>query len=264
MKQIATLLQQKLQEIARIKPKLEKSLQKSAETEGYLVLSNSHGRQQYHYVDHEKKKHYISTKNMKLITTLAQKSYDHALRKELLKQETQIHKILKLLPSQNLSDIYKNLDPRRKSLVTPHFLTDEQYVERWLSIKYEGKPGYDDDLKYTTNRGEKVRSKSEKIIADKLYALGIPYRYEYPVHIKGFGTVYVDFVILDVKARKEIYYEHFGKMDDPDYINRNLPKLQSFPQNDIILGKNFIATFESSKHPFDISTLEIILEKILS
>ena len=76
--------------------------------------------------------------------------------------------------------------------------------------------------------------------------------------------MYIDFVILDVKTRKEIYYEHFGKMDDPDYINRNLPKLQSFPQNGIVLGKNFIATFESAKHPFDISTLEIMLQELLS
>ena len=263
MKEITNLLQEKLNELSKIKTKLEKSLKKYAETEGYLVLSDSHGRQQYYLVDCEKKKHYISTKNTKLITALAQKSYDQTLQRELLKQETQIQKILKLLPSQDISDIYKKLDPRRKSLVTPHFLTDEQFIERWLSVRYEGKPGYDESLTYTTERGEKVRSKSEKIIADKLYALGIPYRYEYPVFIKGYGTVYIDFVILDVKARKEIYYEHFGKMDDPDYVNRNLPKLQSFPQNDLILGKNFFATFESSKHPFDISTLEILLQHFL-
>lgn len=263
MKQITLLLQKKLNELSKIKPKLEKSLKKNEETEGYLVISNSHGRQQYYHVDSEKKKHYISTKNPKLICSLAQKSYDQMLLKELHKHEAQIKKALSLLPSQNISAIYENLDPRRKSLVTPHFLTDEQYIERWLSVKYEGKPGYDENLLYITNRGEKVRSKSEKIIADKLYELGIPYRYEYPVHIKSYGTVYIDFVILDVKSRKEIYYEHFGKMDDPDYINRNLPKLQYYPHNNIILGKNFIATFECTKHPFDISTLELILQEIL-
>ena len=264
MKHISNLLHEKLKELSKIKPKLEKSLQKNAELEGYLVLSNSHGRQQYHHVDHEKKKNYISTKNMKLITALAQKSYDRLLQKELLKQETQIQKVLKLLPIQNISDIYENLDPRRKPLVNPHFIPDEQYVERWLSVKYDGKPGYDENLLHTTDRGEKVRSKSEKIIADKLYSLGIPYRYEYPVYIKEFGTVYIDFVILNIKSRKEIYYEHFGKMDDPDYVNRNLPKLQLYPKNNIIPGKNFIATFESSKHPFDISILEIMLQEILS
>lgn len=264
MKQITNLLQEKLNELSKIKTKLEKSLKKYAETEGYLVLSDSHGRQQYYHVDQEKKKHYISAQNTKLITALAQKSYDQALQRELLKQETQIQKILKLLPTQNLSDIYEELDPRRKPLVTPHFLTNEQYVERWLSVKYEGKPGYDKDLLFTTNRGEKVRSKSEKIIADKLYSLVIPYRYEYPVYLKGYGTVYIDFVILDVKSKKEIFYEHFGKMDDPDYCNKIIQKLQNYTLNNIILGKNFFATFESSKHPFDISTLEILLQHFLA
>ena len=79
MKQITNLLQRKLHEISKIKPKLEKSFKKNEEIEGYLVISNSHGRQQYYHVDSEKKKHYISTKNNKLISSLAQKSYDQML-----------------------------------------------------------------------------------------------------------------------------------------------------------------------------------------
>lgn len=263
MKQIKEILQNKLFTLEKLKPKVEKSLKKAPDTEGTLIISSSHGSPQYYLRNEEHSKQYISKNNLKFIAPLAQKEYDQALQNEIIKQEKQIKKILKQLPKKEIQDVYYHLPYGRKSLVTPHFLTDEQYVERWLSVKYEGKPGYDDDLKYTTDRGEKVRSKSEKIIADKLYALGIPYRYEYPVHIKGYGTVYIDFVILDVKSRKEIYYEHFGKMDDPEYINRNLPKLQSYPQNNIVFGKNFIATFESTKHPFDINTLEIMLKEIL-
>ena len=243
---------------------IQKSLAKAPSTEASLVLSTSHGNAQYYLRERTKKRQYLEKGKMPFIAALAQKEYDQAFLKELEKQKSTIQKILKQLPKQDIQDIYYKLPKGRKDLVTPHFLTDEQYVERWLSFKYEGKPGYDEGLTHTTDRGEKVRSKSEKIIADKLYALGIPYRYEYPVHIKGYGTVYIDFVILDVKTRKEIYYEHFGKMDDPDYINKNLPKLQSYPQNGIVLGKNFIATFESSKHPFDISTLEIMLQELLA
>ena len=264
MKQIKKSLRNKLNYLDRLKPRIEKSLAKAPFIDGSLVLSTSHGSAQYYLRDHTKRRQYLEKSNMPFITALAQKEYDLAFLKELEKQKSTIQKILKLLPKQDIQDIYHKLPKGRKDIVTPHFLTDEQYVERWLSFKYEGKPGYDEGLTHTTDRGEKVRSKSEKIIADKLYALGIPYRYEYPVHIKGYGTVYIDFVILDVKTRKEIYYEHFGKMDDPDYINKNLPKLQSYPQNGIVLGKNFIVTFESSKHPFDISTLETMLQEILS
>jgi len=264
MKQIKEILQNKLFTLEKLKLKVEKSLKKAPETEATLIVSSSHGNPQYYLREKDHPKQYISKNNLKFIVPLAQKEYDQALQKEIIMQEKQIRKILKHLPKKEIQDVYYNLPYGRKSLVTPHFLTDEQFIERWLSVGYEGKPGYDESLTYTTERGEKVRSKSEKIIADKLYALGIPYRYEYPVFIKGYGTVYIDFIILDVKTRKEIYYEHFGKMDDPDYVNRNLPKLQSFPQNDIILGKNFIATFESAKHPFDISTLEIMLQELLS
>lgn len=265
MKKITNSLQEKLNELSKIKPKLDKSLKKHAETEGYLVLSNSHGRQQHYFVDCEKKKHYISTKNTKLITSLAQKAYDLELQKELLKQEKQIQKVLKQLPTKDISEIYQNLDPRRKCLVNPHFLTDEQFVERWLSVKYEGKPGYDEGLLHQTVRGEKVRSKSEKIIADKLYSLGIPYRYEYPLFLKGYGTIYIDFVILDVKSRKEIYHEHFGKMDDLDYCKKTLRKLQELAKNGYCLGKgNLIATFESASVPFDITTLEETLQQFLT
>ena len=57
-----------------------------------------------------------------------------------------------------------------------------------------------------TERGEQVRSKSEKIIADSLYRNGIPYRYEHPVYLRGMGVVHPDFICLHVKKRKEILW----------------------------------------------------------
>lgn len=52
-----------------------------------------------------------------------------------------------------------------------------------------------------------MRSKSEVIIADLLNKEGIPYRYEFPLYLKEFNTVYPDFTILNVRKRKEIYWE---------------------------------------------------------
>lgn len=108
-----------------------------------------------------------------------------------------------------------------------------------------------------------MRTKSEKIIADKLYALGIPYRYEYPVKLKGYGTVYPGFTILKVSERKEIYYEHFGLMDKPEYCEKALRKLQAFARNGIVLGQNLIATFESENVPLDMNVLEKMLEELI-
>lgn len=66
-------------------------------------------------------------------------------------------------------------------------------------------------------KGERVRSKSEVIIADMLNRKGISYRYEYPVYLKNVGQIYPDFTVLDAIRRREIYWEHLGMMDDPDY-----------------------------------------------
>lgn len=50
---------------------------------------------------------------------------------------------------------------------------------------------------------ERVRSKSEVIIADILNQEGIPYRYECPLQLKGWGKVYPDFTVLSERERPE-------------------------------------------------------------
>ena len=61
-----------------------------------------------------------------------------------------------------------------------------------------------------TEKGERVRSKSEKILADYFYRNNILYQYEKPLYLKGYGTIYTDFTFLSKKTRKEIYWEHEG------------------------------------------------------
>ena len=80
---------------------------------------------------------------------------------------------------------------------------------------------------------ERVRSKSEVIIADTLARHGVPYRYEYPLKLKSgrdgaFRTIHPDFLCLNVRTRAEFYWEHFGLMDDPDYLERTLAFIRLF------------------------------------
>lgn len=79
-----------------------------------------------------------------------------------------------------------------------------------------------------TEKGEAVRSKSEKIIADKLYMKEIPYVYEQPLYLKGYGYVVPDFKILNVRTKKEYYLEHFGMMDDYEYAKNAIKKIECF------------------------------------
>ena len=98
--------------------------------------------------------------------------------------------------------MYGELPPARKNLVESFLMSDKQYIEDWEKITYEGKDFEEGSQEIYTERGERVRSKSEKIIADKLFLQNISYHYERPIYLKGFGMVYTDLCCLDIRRRK--------------------------------------------------------------
>ena len=61
-----------------------------------------------------------------------------------------------------------------------------------------------------------VRSKSEVIIANKLYARRIPYAYEQELRLQGARRL-PDFTIDDAGTGRTIYWEHMGMLRDAAY-----------------------------------------------
>ena len=100
------------------------------------------------------------------------------------------------------------------------------------------------DTKYPTRRGEWVKFKSEMMIADTLFEFGIPYEYEKPVKLKNGKTVAMDFYIHNNVSGANIYWEHFGRMNDPEYVAEFLWKKRAYAESGIVEGRNFIVTFE--------------------
>ncbi len=99
-----------------------------------------------------------------------------------------------------------------------------------------------DELIYTTLRGERVRSKSEALIADALYRHGIAYSYEKP--LVSNDRCHIDFTIDDNMHGFPIYWEHFGVMNNSSYVKSFLEKKAYYSTLGIIENKNLIATFE--------------------
>ena len=116
---------------------------------------------------------------------------------------------------------------------------------------------------FITEQGEIVRSKSEKIIADKLNLLKIPYFYEVPKFLNGIGYIKPDFTILNPFTLKEYYWEHFGLMDNPDYEENALHKIEIFSANGIYLGCGLIISFETKIHPLDTSYISTMINTFL-
>ena len=151
----------------------------------------------------------------------------------------------------------------RRKLIQPYELSDEEFVRQWEEVSFRGKSFDNDAPEIFTNRGERVRSKSEKIIADKLFEMGIPYRYEYPIYLKRYGTVYPDFLLLNLKLRKEFLLEHLGMMDDPTYCTKALEKINTYEKNGIFPGERLLLTFETATVPLDTRILQTMFQKFI-
>ena len=204
---------------------------------------------------------YLKKKDENLAKQIAMRDYNSSLLKELDKQLEEIERFLKYYDPEELEKIYKRMSPGRKMLVHPWIEPDEQYVERWSSQEYQGKEMREDSQKIYTEKGERVRSKSEKIIADKLFQKGIPYRYEYPIFLKGMGKVYPDFICLHVKKRRQIVWEHFGMMGDAEYCKKALGKISAYTENAYQQGRDIIFTFESSEHSLNTKEIDLMIEQ---
>ena len=206
---------------------------------------------------------YIPQKDRSKAKKLAQKDYNKKLLCSIEKELLAIQKYFSSFPEYNAEQVYGHLHPERQKLITPIYEPDDTFISNWESLKYEGKGFYANMPELFTAKGERVRSKSEIIIADLLNKEGIPYRYEYPIYLPGFGTVYPDFTTLNTSNRKEFLWEHFGMMDDPVYIENALLKIATYEQHGFFPGNNLILTYESKQNPINQKILLTLIEQYL-
>lgn len=231
---------------------------------GRLRISSDRGYPRYYHCKGDDKRGvYISKKNLELARQLAQKEYDEKLQKYIAKRLKQVGKILKSDTEEEIDEVYETLHEARKQLVTPIQPTWEQQLEQWKKESYQGKESPGDSIVIYTEKGERVRSKSEKILADYFYHKGIPYQYEKPLLLQGFGVVYPDFTFLSPRTRREIYWEHDGKMDDPAYAKSAVRKIDTYQKNGIYPGENLILTFETSDMPLGTRTIQEMVRRFL-
>ncbi len=257
--------------------KLEKTISSkrralSNAPEGTIRIRTNKGHWQYYWVSPEKpqKQKCLGKKDMALVKRLAQKSYDQKVLRAA-EQELKAWRALAMyFPDKTVEEVYETLSPARQALVVPIRPSDEAFRKQWESVKYEPgefKPG---QPVFLTMRGERVRSKSEMLIANLLYQLGIPYRYEYPLEVTVDGRTRYwrpDFTLLDVRDRKEYYLEHFGMLDDQEeernYARSAFWKMRVYEENGIFEGKNIIYSFETGKAPLDLAYLEMKVRRAL-
>ena len=262
MRGLKELLIEEQKRLEKIVKKTKISLKEAPE--GSLRMSKCHDKVQYYRCAGEKKSGtYINRDNIELARKLAQKAYDEKVLKLAEKRLNQINKITREYRENEIEEIYLNERVERQTLIEPIEPTWEQKVKEWKSKAYKGK-GFKDDIPIIlTEKGERVRSKSEKILADYFYRNGIEYKYECPLYLNGFGTIYPDFTFLSRKTGEEIYWEHNGRVDDPKYARKMVKKIQSYENNEIFPGEKLILTYETELTILNTAKIEQLVKRYL-
>ena len=274
--QLAPLLEKRLVELQNLLFTKKKSYEKAPK--GRIRISQNGGHPEYYLVTERGslRGKYLPHSQKTLARQLAQKDYDARLIKLLQKEISALQNYMKQTSNgRAIPELYDSLCPARRSLITPAILTNEQYAARWQDISWTGRPFASDAPYICTARGERVRSKSEVIIADTLFRYNIPYRYEFPITLKRSNsadirrdlgrsiTLYPDFLCLNTRTRQEFYWEHFGLMDSTEYSNNAAGKLRLYTENGILAGRNLIITMETQTEPPSIKALEKLIEEFL-
>lgn len=203
----------------------------------------------------------LNPEDFKLAQNVAQRTYYKKVLKAAQEEKKLVDQFIKRFPDPSVEEVYERLSENRQALISPVALSDEDYLEQWLSKPYTHKLISNDIPYYMTMNEERVRSKSEQIIADRLKAKNIPYKYECPVKLYNGKTVHPDFTILRLSDRKEVYYEHLGRMDDPEYAEDNVRKINDYSLSGYTIGDKLFTTMETKNHPLDTRVLDELIDK---
>ncbi len=238
---------------------------------GFLRVSTVNGKIRFYHTyeeDGKRVSHYLSiAREPYLIRKLAQQAYEQKLLYTARRQLAAIRTFLKGYRDNALADVYTRLHAGRRPLVEPLVPDAQEFIRQWESVTYT--PGkFDPNLpEIYSERNERVRSKSEKIIADKYLYLHKPYRYEFPISLMEDGEITTyrpDFTVLNPRTCAQFYHEHLGKMDDPAYLKRNLKKIETYIQNGLFPGDKLLLTHETSYKPLDMEQLNLMIDKYLN
>ena len=210
--------------------------------------------------------HYASKiHEINAIKELAIKEYHKALL-PLIKKEIKYLKLL-LKTEEQIENAYNGMYEGKRILFEPDLIPTSKIIEDFENTTYEGLSFDDNDqTEYYTNRGERVRSKSEKIIADELARQKIPYKYEKPLVLFVDGKqkqFFPDFTVLNKTTGKIIYLEHLGMMDNSYYYNNTLNKLDIYEKNGLLIGKDILIFHESSRQPLNTRTIDDYINEFL-
>lgn len=253
---------QRLKDLEKTHVSVEKELEESPE--GSLHVRRTDCAVRYYWKKPgEKEIHYLSGKKEDVTRRLEDKAYLLQLKESLSDEiaccKKYLHQTEKIVSAES---VYLNIEADRRHLIQPYgFGVSDKEVKRFMSFK---NMSHVDKSNFKTLSGEKVRSKSELIISDRLKYHGIPYLYEPSIHLDDNGTIWnPDFYVLNKRTGEAFLWEHFGMLANEDYCNNFQYKLERYSEAGIFVGKQLIITTESTSHQLNTDYVDRLIEQYL-
>lgn len=254
-------------ELKELKEKLRK-LEKD-EPEGHLSIRPNKNTVQFYCRGESGNKHgrYLGKDRQDLVKALAQKRYNHSLEDAAEKELEGIRQCIQTLNDCTFGarQIFDELPDQIKQFVDTDLTMDQADVDKWLNQYYEMNHPREGKEELTTLNGEKVRSKSEIIIADRLTHYNIPYIYEksFDEGRQGKYRDFPDFTCLNRRTGKTYYWEHCGKFDDPKYTESLMLRIQRYANHGVFPGSELIVTMETSQFPLNTGYVDKLIRRYL-
>lgn len=227
---------------------------------GEIICTNS-GKYSKWYEKSDNGLIYIDKSRREYAERLVLKKF-YSMKLRALEQEKQVREWFLKHYDQHISSAPDTLFASRAYCdLLSASIKPRQLVEReWLDSPFEKCRDHMEQLTRIAPAGIYVRSKSEVEIASALFNHKIPFRYECMLNL-GEAYFFPDFTIMHPKTHKLIYWEHFGIMDDPQYIRKTAHKIEIYALHNIVPSINLITTYETLEHPLAIDVIENMIDQ---
>lgn len=213
--------------------------------EGYLSVRREKGRIQYVQIFSDPETGMAIRKGItrepEMIRALARKKFLQQSLAQLERNISALETLLKVHQAPTPNNILKQLPASLRGLSPDLFLPERKLRDQWEKEDFEQDPSRQESRTHVTSRGLMVRSKSEAIIAERLTAYGIPFRYEQVIYIEN-QRFSPDFTVW--RSDGLVYWEHCGLVSDPAYMKHHKWKLSIYEKAGIVPWKNLIVTYD--------------------
>ena len=205
--------------------------------EGRISSVKRNGVDTFFRVDEKRTRKSIN-KDENMIRALARKKYLHKQLELLAANQRAVEEFLMRYTEATADEILERL-PKP---IRPYCFSPPDRKDRWGEASYRQSDYMPEKKIHTTSKGLKVRSKSEVLIAEKLYEHNIEFRYEQILQIEQMEFA-PDFTIMADDGRL-IYWEHCGLTGSKKYMDRHKRKLEIYERADIAPWTNLIITYD--------------------